>query len=82
MESLDIFIKESLTLRTADYEKEVISILSNWTTGAKRSRKDYHIRQKYSVTSFAAISKVVLQKDSLVIATKETVLSIVKDIHV
>ena len=82
MESLDVLNKESLTFWTANYEKVVISILSNWTTGVKRSRKDCHVRQKYSVTSLAGISKVVLQKDSRLMATKETVLSIVKDIHV
>ena len=82
MDSLVSMITESTSLWTSEYEKEIIQILSDWTTVVKRPRQHYHLYQKYEIITLGGVSKVVIKKNSLIMATKESVLSVIKDIHV
>ena len=82
MDNLSFLIKENESLWTAENEKEVIQILSNWKTGEKKSRQIYHLHNTYDVVNFAGISKVVLKKSARVVATKESVISVINDVHI
>ena len=82
MDPLISLIEENNLLWTEEYEKKVLKILTEWETGVKRSRQEYHLHQKFVIVNLAGISKVSVKKDSRLMATKKNVLSIIKDIHV
>lgn len=82
---MDVFQKlvdESSSLWSSEYESTVRNCLKNWVPGQRKSRNEYHIREKYALRKFAGIEKVVLKKDARLIATKENVLNIIRDYHV
>ena len=58
---MDIFyielVKINGNLWTSEYEKEVIEISSNWITGSKRMRVQYHLHKHYTVTEFCGVKK-------------------------
>lgn len=81
MDSLQKVIAENPSLWTEEYEKEVIEILSNWETGKKRPRSHYHIHEKFQLKSLFGVTKVVLKSNSLLMATKESVVTAIKDTH-
>jgi hypothetical protein len=64
-----------------NFEREVIALLNEKQTCFKRSRQAYHIRSKYCVTSLAGVTKVITKKDSCIMATKDNVITILRDIH-
>lgn len=82
MDSLCDLIEKSPLLWSAEYESEVKTCLHTWQRGTKKTRKEYHIYEKFALKSFAGIDKVISKKDSRLLATKENVLNIIKDIHV
>ena len=63
-------------------EAEVVEILQNWNTKNNKTRQDYYIHEKFFLLSLAGITKVMARKDSRQIATKNTVTTIIKDIHI
>jgi hypothetical protein len=78
---LQNIIKECASIWTANFEREVIALLNDKQTCVKRSRQAYHIRRKYCVTSLAGVTKVITKKDSRIMATKDNVIIILRDIH-
>lgn len=66
---------------SVEYEKEVKTCLQTWKSGLKKSRREYHIFEKFELKTFAGIEKVISKKDSRLLANKENVLNIIKDIH-
>lgn len=68
-------------LWSAEYEQEVIDIIKNWCTGKKKPRSHYHIRNTFALKELAGVTKVMYKKDERILATKETVISIIRDIH-
>ena len=75
MECLQKTIDENTSVWDAEFKKNVISILQNWKTGEKRPRQHYNIHDKYELKSLARI-------DSWLMATKQTVITAIKDTHV
>lgn len=70
------------TLWFEEQEQEIINTLSKWHLLVKIPRMDYHFHKKYALKNLAGVTKVILQSDDRVMATKETALSIIRDIHV
>lgn len=64
---------------TRDYKNKVIEILK---TGQKRSSHEYYIHKNYSLSNLGKITKVMKTKDNCLFATKDSVLSIISDIHI
>ena len=82
MEEFESLVFKNTSLWSKEYESEVLNVLSGWVDGGKRKpRSFYHIRNKYAIKSFAGVTKAVLQKDSRILACKDTVANIIKDIH-
>lgn len=79
MEFLTNLITKNDTLWTREYEEYVISILKS---GQKKSRRDYYAHETYAISNLGNITKVVNKKDNRIFATKETVLAVIKEIHV
>lgn len=74
-------IEKSEKLWTLDEEKNVINVLRNWKIGVKKNNVDYRIHRKYVLKKFAGVVKVVTKKSNKIVATKESVLNIIKDLH-
>jgi hypothetical protein len=80
-EHLQNIINYSASIWTVNFEREVIALLNEKQTCVKRSRQTYHIRSKYCVTSLSRVTKVITKKDSRIMATKDNVITILRDIH-
>lgn len=81
MENFFELVQTSATLLSNEEEKYIIDLLLNWKTGVRKEKKDYRSYEKFSIKSFAGISKLVSKDRGLVFATKENVEGIIKDIH-
>lgn len=81
MDILLDLVKNSTLLWTSEKMKETIDILENWQTNLKRPRLHYHLHETYNIIELAGVKKIVLKSYSKMIATKENVISIVREVH-
>ena len=81
MESFENKLDINSSLWTKKYKKEVIQVISNCQPGVKRSRMHYHVHQKFILMELSEITKVSVKKNNRIMATKEDILTIIRDIH-
>ena len=82
MDTVENLISDSRILWSTEEEQVAIEVLQDTSTGIKRPRKHYYIKSKFQLTTLAGVTKVMKLKNNRVMATKESVYSIIKDIHV
>ena len=81
MDGLKYLVENCASLWTAEYERKVINILKNWEYGKRKEREEYHLREKYHIQNFTGIEKIILKRNSRIMATKESVIEIIKNVH-
>ena len=81
IESFESKLASNFSLWTKEYEKEVIQVLQNWQSVVKRSRMHYHVHQKFILMEISRFSKDAVKKNNQIMAKKEDILTIIRDIH-
>lgn len=82
MDSLQNLINNCELLWSVEKERHIISLLKIWTCGARKQKSAYRLHDKYIVKTFGGLDKVVTKNSDKVVATRETALAIIEDIHI
>lgn len=82
MDIVQDLINKCDSIWTLEEEKLAVGVLKNWKIGSKKGRQDYYLFENYTIQEFAGIERIVTKKNRSIVATKNTALSIIKDVHV
>lgn len=83
MDSFDLLVRNTKAIWWREDEKKKIEILRNWDQlgSQKKSDEMYNLRKNYVIKEFAGVCKIVTKKEEKLMATKESVSDLIRDLH-